>query len=187
MKNELSFKILESLDTDDYEVRIFIDKQDLLDDEHLGLDPTPFFEQDFDKEGTLYVGRCNCGVEGCDDITVDVSFEENSVTWRDNDQLKMVFDRNEYENLIYNAKNDYSWEDIKRKVERLINNILKNTQTKDGFTFAWASARMEEGQIALSYNKDSEQKLFYIEWDGEREENAIEMVNNFLKHSPLLK
>lgn len=179
--NKLSFKILPSPETNDHEVRILVDGQDFLGDNYLGLDPTSFFEQDFDKEGTLCIGRCTCGVEGCDDFTVNVSFNENSVSWTDSKQLDLLFDKTEYINLIIRAKNNHSWEDINRKVERITTDILKNSQTKNGYKFDWASARIHDKQITLSYSKDSDQKLFHIPWDGQSEKNVKQNTAQFLK------
>jgi hypothetical protein len=179
--NNISFNILLSQETNDHETRIFIDNKDFLGSDYLGIDPPSFFSQDnFNKNGELMIGRCTCGVEGCCDYSVTIIANQNKILWTDNNGLNLIFEKSEYDSIITKAKNDYSWEDIKRKVERLTTNILKNSQTKDNYHFDWASARINDSQITLSYNKNGEQKLFEIIWDGQTEDNVEKNANFFL-------
>jgi hypothetical protein len=178
--NKISFKILPSPETNDHEIRILIDNEDFLGDDFLGLDPPSFFSQDnFDKNGALMVGRCTCGVEGCCDYPVTVVVNKDTILWTNNNGLNLSFDKQEYVRSINAAKNDYSWEDIKRKVERLTMNVLKNSRTKDNYIFNWASARINDRQITLSYSKNGDQKLFDIAWDGHSEANIEENAKQF--------
>ena len=178
--NKISFNILPSPETNDHEIRILIDDEDFLGDDYLGLDPPSFFSQDnFDKHGELLVGRCTCGVEGCCDYLVTVIVNQDNISWTNNNGLDLIFDRQEYNHSIYVAKNDYSWEDIKRKVERLTTSILINSQTKDNYYFNWASARIDDKQITLSYSKNGDQKLYNISWDGQSESNVEDSVKKF--------
>lgn len=180
--NKLSFNILPSPDTNDHEIRILIDDEDFLGDDFLGLDPTLFFSQDnFDKNGELIIGRCTCGVEGCCDYPVTVVVNQANVLWTNSNGLNLCFNMQDYSRSIDAAKNDYSWEDIKRKVERLTTNILKHTQTKDNYIFNWSSARINDKQITLSYSKNGDQKLFYIVWDGQSENNIEENAKRFFR------
>jgi hypothetical protein len=178
--NELSFKILASPETNDHEVRILIDNEDLLGSDYLGLDPPSFFDQDnFFKNGELMIGRCSCGVEGCSDYSVNVTIAEN-ISWTDNNGLNLLFDKEEYINSIKRARDNNSWEDIKRRVERLTTEVLKNSQTKNNYQFKWASARMSDKNITLSYCKDGDQILFNIFWDGQTENNVTQNAQIFL-------
>ena len=180
--NKISFNILPSPETNDHEIRILIDDEDFLGNDYLGLDPLSFFSQDnFDKNGELMVGRCTCGVEGCGDYAVDVVVNQNNISWTNDNGLNLVFDKQDYDHSIDTAKNDYSWEDIKRKVERLTTNILKLSQTKDNYHFNWASARINDKQITLSYSKNGDQKLFDIVWDGQSESNVVHNAKQFLR------
>ncbi len=183
LRNKISFEISPNPDTADYQVRIFIDKRDVLGDEYLGLDPEPFFEQDFEQEGDLYIGRCLCGVEGCDDMLINVTFQNNMVLWRGDNGFNFQFDKHEYANTIDITKNDYSWEDKERRLERIISEILKHTEIENDFSFAWASTQFEENTITLSYHKESEQQLYHIAWDGKSEDDAIKSVIEFLKEN----
>lgn len=180
--NKISFNILPSPETNDHEIRILIDDEDFLGDDFLGLDPPSFFSQNnFDKNGELMIGRCTCGVEGCCDFPVTVVVNHDNVLWTNDNGLNLSFDKQDYDRSIDTAKTDYSWEDIKRKVERLATDVLKNSQTKDGYCFNWASARINDKQITLSYNKNGDQKLFDITWDGQSENNVEENARQFFK------
>ena len=180
--NKLSFHILPSPESNDHEIRILIDNEDFLGNDYLGLDPPSFFSQDnLEKDGEIMVGRCTCGVEGCGDYPLKVVINQENVLWTNNNGLNLIFERQDYHRSICEAKNDYSWEDIKRTVERLTTNILKHSQTKDNYNFNWASARIKDKQITLSYSKNSYQKLFEIGWDGQSENNVEENARQFIK------
>lgn len=180
--NRISFNILPSPDSNDHEIRILIDNKDFLGNDYLGLDPPSFFSQNnFDKNGELMVGRCTCGVEGCCDYSVTVVVNQNTITWTNNNGLNLTFDKQDYDRSIDAAKTDHSWEDIKRKVERLTTNILECSQTKDNYHFNWASARINDKQITLSYSKNGDQKLFDIVWDGQSESSVEHNAKQFLR------
>lgn len=180
--NKISFNILPSPESHDHEIRILIDNEDFLGSDYLGLDPPAFFSQEnFDKNGELMIGRCTCGCEGCSDYPITVIASEDTISWTNNNGLNLVFDKQDYNRSIETAKNDYSWEDIKRKVERLTTNILKHSRTKDNYNFNWASARIKDNQITLSYSKNGDQKLFDIVWDGQTETNVEHNAKQFFK------
>lgn len=184
--NTVSFKILPCPESNDHEIRILIDEEDILGEDYLGLDPPAFFNQtNFDQNGELMVGRCSCGCEGCCDFPVTVQVQDNIIQWTNNNGLKLKFDKEKYLNAINSARIDFTWEDINRKVERLTTNILKNSETKSGYRFDWASARIKPQNITLSYSKNGDQKLFDISWDGQTETNietkAKQFLNNELK------
>jgi len=180
--NNISFKILPSPATNDHEVRIFVDNEDFLGNNYLGIDPPSFFSQNnLDKSGELMVGRCTCGVEGCCDYPVTVSVNEKTISWTDNIGVNLLFDKTEYNNSITIAKNDHSWEDIKRKVERLATDILKHSKTKDNYNFDWVSTRIKDKYITLSYSKNDDQKLFDINWNGQSETDVEYKAKQFLK------
>jgi len=179
--NKLSFNILPSPETNDHEVRILIDNEDFLGSDYLGLDPPLFFNQDnLDKNGELIIGRCSCGVDGCCDYPIIVTIAEN-VTWTDKYGLNLSFDKEEYFTLMKRSRGDYSWEDIKRRVERLTTDVLRYSKTKDNYQFMWASARINDKQITLSYSKNGDQLLFNFFWDGKTDNNVIQNAEYFLK------
>lgn len=158
--NNIGFKILPSPESNDFEVRILIDCKDFLGDDYLGLDPQVFFDQQtFFQSGELMIGRCTCGCEGCSDYPVTVNVGNDKIIWTNHNGLKFEFNKVEFERTIAEARNDNSWEDENRKIERLVSNLLFNTKTKDDYNFNWASARIKSDFITLSFSKNGEQKL----------------------------
>lgn len=182
--NLLSFTILPSPTSKDHEIRILIDGEDIIGKDFLGPDPPVFLKQaNLLKGGYILIGRCTCGEAGCGSCGVTVMLDKDMVLLKDDSGLNLVFDRQAYEYTIEAAKNDHSWEDIKRKVERLTTEILNNSRTKDNYIFDWASARITENKITLSYRKDRFQKLFDIAWDGKRKRMLRRMPESFyLRH-----
>jgi len=179
--NNIAFKILPSPESNDSEVRIFIDGNDFLGNDYLGLDPPVFFDQrTFFQAGELMIGRCTCGCEGCSDYPVTVNIDSNKIIWTNHNGVKLEFNKVEYEKTILEAKNDHSWEDENRKIERLVSNLLHNTNTKEGFNFNWASARIKDDCITLSFTKNGEQKLLEFSRDKISLDNTLFNAKEFL-------
>ncbi|WKK83586.2 hypothetical protein QYS48_14895 [Marivirga arenosa] len=190
--NRLSFNIIPSPESNDHQVRILIDNEDWLHDDYLGIDPPRFFQQETFLSGDLLVGRCDCGVEGCGDLIVNVHSDKDKMIWTNNDGLKLQFDKTEYSKVIEFSKTDFKWEDINRRVERLMTNIFNASQTIDGLTFDWASCRIENKRVNLSYSKkglpeDFKQEILKFAWDGKSESNAIDNAEKFLQTNKRLK
>jgi hypothetical protein len=179
--NTLSFKILPTDESHDHEVKILIDDSDILGKDHLGIDPPEFFGQhNLVTSGQILIGRCSCGVVGCDDYSVNVNIFGDKITWTNNNGLNLEFDKSTYEKTISSAKTDHSWESKERRVERLTFDILKNTKTTNDYKFDWTSARIKENVITISYSKDVQQKLFEFDWDGQTDLSAVTGANHFL-------
>lgn len=179
--NALSFKILPTDESHDHEIRILIDDSDILGNDYLGIDPPEFFGQhSLITTGQLLIGRCSCGVVGCDDYPVNVNIFDNKITWTNNNGLNLEFDKSVYLKAISNAKADHSWENKERRVERLTSDMLKNTKTMNNYKFDWTSARIKENVITVSYSKDGQQNLFEFNWDGRTDQSAVNGANLFL-------
>ena len=184
--NTLSFNILSTDEAHDHEVRILIDNSDILGIDHLGIDPPEFFGQpDLISTGKILIGRCSCGVVGCDDYAVYVNNFMDKITWTNANGLNLEFDKSVYEKTISNAKIDHSWESKERRVERLTSGVLNNTKTNDEYKFNWTSARIKENVITVSYSKDGQQKLFEFNWDGQTDQSAVNGANHFLTHGQI--
>jgi hypothetical protein len=169
-----------------------IDGEDWFRDDYLGIDPPRFFQQDTFFSGDLMVGRCACGVEGCGDLIVNVQSDKDKMIWTSNDGLNLQFDKTEYIDLIELSKADFKWEDINRRVERLVTNIFKGSQTIDGLTFDWASCRIENHKVCLSFSKkgfpeDFKQEILKIDWDGKTESDALTKADKFLRTNNKMK
>ena len=179
--NTLSFEILSTEESHDHEVRILIDNDDILGKDYLGIDPPEFFDQhNLVTKGQILIGRCSCGVVGCDDYPVEVEIIDNKVIWTNKNGLNLEFDKSTYEETILNAKNDHNWESKERRIERLTSEVLKNTLTSDNYMFDWTSARIKENVITVSYSKDGQQKLFEFNWDGQTEQSALTGTNHLV-------
>jgi hypothetical protein len=179
--NTLSFKILPTDESHDHEVRILIDDSDILGKDYLGIDPPEFFgQQNLVTNGQILIGRCSCGVVGCDDYPVFVNNIADKITWTNNSGLNLEFDRSAYEKTISNARTDQRWESKERRVERLTSDILKNTKTGNDYKFDWTSARVKENVITVSYSKSGQQNLFEFKWDGQTDQSAVTGANFFL-------
>lgn len=83
--NNLTFKILPSEQSNDHQVRILIDNDDILrviDSTAIGIDPVVFFSQkSLWPGGELLIGRCGCGCTGCGDETLTVQRKKENVIW----------------------------------------------------------------------------------------------------------
>lgn len=185
--NKLTFNILPTEESNDHQVRILIDDVDWLGEE-LGIDPPEFFKQtNFLTDGELLIGRCSCGVVGCGDVIVNVTSDEETVNWITADEQKLAFDKEEYSRTIETARTDFSWEDLNRKVERHVSELFKNTSIFGMLTFDWASCRIEDKMINLSFSKHEPPEQFRQEirkfrWNGTTVEDALEQANEFLKN-----
>lgn len=185
--NKLSFKILPTDESQDHEVRILIDNSDFLGKKHLGIDPPEFFGQhSLLTEGQILVGRCSCGIIGCDDYAVYVSVFDDKITWTNDRGLNLEFDKSIYIETISGARFDYSWESKERRAERLTSAVLKNTRTSDDYKFDWTSARIKKNTITVSYSKEMQQKIFEFYWDGQTSQNAVTGANCFLEQRQII-
>jgi len=178
--NTLAFEIMPSPSSNDHQARIRIDGTDWLGQEYLGLDPPRLFAQpSLTDGGKLLVGRCECGCEGCDDVLVDVLRQGQAVLWTNAKGLRLHFDREEYDRLVASAREDFSWEDKKRTAERLVSEVFAGVLLDDGYRFDWASARIRDGVMALSFSKSGTQKLFKFSWDSRSPEDALAGTRHF--------
>lgn len=180
--NTLAFEIMPSQISNDHQVRIWIDGTDWLGNGSLGIDPSHFFSQSsLAAGGELLVGRCECGCEGCDDVCVHVRREEHEVLWTNDNELRLRFDRENYDSAIKAAREDLSWEDTKRTAERLVSEVFVGVSLCDGYTFDWASARIRDGVMTLSFTKSGMQKLLKFPWNGRSPQDALNSAQSFYK------
>lgn len=178
--NILTFDIKPSYESNDHQIRIIIDGNDWLGEDFLGLDPPEFFHQKtLFENGELLIGRCNCGCVGCCDVLVNVNFFDDEVIWITDRNNKLYFDKKGYLKSIKEISIDFSWEDLDRKVERLVSKIFDQKTIESKYSFDWASTRIEPNIIKLSFSNKEEQKLYQFSWDGKTVDNAIENARLF--------
>ncbi len=190
--NKLTFRILPSEESHDHQVRIEIDGNDYL-GEFLGIDPPHFFGQNnFFHEGKLLIGRCDCGCEGCCDTIIDVETIENQIVWKIDESTRFEFDKNEYTQYVNEKRMDFSWENLNRRVERLVSEEFKNTTIYADYDFDWASCRIEKNKILLSYSRKGNpenfrQEILKFDWNGINEEDALNRAKEYLKRNRKIK
>jgi len=166
--NKLKIQCIASPETNDHKASIIVDGKDWLGDGFMGLDPPKLFRQEtLLSGGKAFVGRCNCGCEGCDDFIVDVIIDDDEVKWKSVNGYLLRFDRAEYEAEIVAKRIDHSWEDNNRTAERLVDAIFDSIVLSDGWRYDWSSARIGKGKITLSFSLKSQQKLIEFDWDPE--------------------
>lgn len=159
------------------QIRSVVDDIDLYENEYLGIGLSDFFTQKNFFGGKLLIGICCCGCEGCDDYTVDVSVQGNSVVWFDwRVDSEYIFDKSEYEKAIEAVRMNHY-----RQVEKHVPDMLRHTTTKEQYVFNWASVTSKENVITLNYSKphtkqpDTVQKMYEIEW-SENDKWNIEKI-----------
>lgn len=167
--------------SNDHQVRILVDEADWLSDSVLGIDPPEFFAQtELTTGGELLVGRCGCGCVGCDDVTVLVVRDQNEVKWIDSITSALSFSTTQYDLAVHRARFDFAWETPNREAERLAASELVGIAMPDGLAFQWASTRIRDNVLSLSFLRDGVQKIVDLRWDGIRPESARAAATSFL-------
>lgn len=181
----LSFKFAALPDTNDHEIRPFVDGMDFLQPkgkELIGLDPPIFFKQDaLLKGGSLFVGRCSCGEIGCDNRVVTVEISDNKVLWREKNCIVAEFPLSEYIETVRRSAQDTTWESPERTAERLVETVDFANLEESGYVFEWASARIGKGKIVLSFSHHGAQCTFDVGWDGMNPEDAQKQVFRWVR------
>lgn len=180
MTSVLSFRILASPSSNDHEARPLVDGADWLDDDSLGLDPHELVHEFARLPARLLIGRCGCGVVGCGDVTVEVERMEATVEWRLHNGPPIIFDRRQYDAEIARFSTDHAWEPLERRVEREVGQVFAGSATKAGLTFDWATTRIRQGMICLSYSRQGMgQSLLEFSWDGQNLDDALARARRF--------
>ena len=180
MANKLTIAVIACPNTNDHQARLLIDGEDWLGSEYLGLDPSELkTELLANGVGTLIVGRCLCGAVGCADLEVEATRTETTVLWSAPGASNLRFDTVEYDAALDRFARDTSWETVGRTVEREVADLFRGTVTKDGFEFDWASTRIRDGLVHLSFSKGLEQRLLEFSWDGADLASALDRAQAF--------
>ena len=181
--NKLKLHIEPSFESHDFQVKIVIDEVVLFPD-LLGLDPADFFKQDFLKTNSeIIIARCECGIIGCFDTTSKIENIKNSIIWNISNSTEYRFNIVEYQKCIEQAKNDKKWETKERIIERIIGSEFINYKYLDKYDLDWVSLRGDSEEIKISFTFDNpkgytDQEIVKINWNGLKEEDAINAVKN---------
>jgi hypothetical protein len=180
MNHRLTISVSASPSSNDHEARLAIDGKDWLGAEFMGLDP-PMLENELltNRDGSVMVGRCSCGAVGCGDLIVEVTRSKDSVSWSRPETGPVTFDAGQYDAEIARFVQDRTWETLGRAVEREVEQVFSGTLTGDDFSFDWASTRIKNGLVHLSFSKGPEQQLFEFGWDEASLQKAIARAEEF--------
>jgi hypothetical protein len=180
----ISFAFAPSPGTNDDQVLVLADDSDLMKmigSDGLGVDPPEFFAQSSLLEGgDLLIGRCRCGVIGCGDVRVKVAVTDDSVLWRDINGDIYVFEHAQYSQAIAEAASSIDWESTLRRAERLVSLIDFAPVEETDYRFEWASARIGNGRIVLSFDFAGTQRLFEIDCDHQDPDDAVRNVRRWV-------
>jgi len=175
---ELRIRVRPSLETNDHEVCLLGDGEDLIarfENGFIGLDPDdilvpPSSLVAASEPHVATIGRCDCGYAGCGSVEVTISRDAELVTWRSADSSFAVqFRADAYDREVARAANDFSWETPDRTTARLIAaSVDRSALAQRGFTFEWASGRLKEGamSVSLRYERGPYQLIVSMRIDG---------------------
>jgi hypothetical protein len=179
----IAFQFKASPASNDHQVRPLIDDMDVLEtlgEASLGLDPPEFFQQSaLGLEGKLLIGRCSCGVVGCGDVRVDAAVEGQSVTWRLPGRV-YCFGLDQYTSSFKRASENTTWESVGRTAERLVALIDFTRLEQWGYKFEWASTRIANGRVTLSFTNEGAQRLFDVGWNAHNADDAAGQVRRWV-------
>jgi hypothetical protein len=180
MANILTIAVKPASETNEDQARLSIDGKDWLGPEFAGLDP-PMLEAELlgKRIGTLLVGRCWCGMIGCQDVKVEVTRTERCVRWTRPGEHVARFNPAQYDAEVARFAGDRSWESVERAAAREIEHIFRGTTIKGGFEFSGVSTRTRRGFVHLSFRKGYAHKLLKFRWDGASVSGAIERAKLF--------
>jgi hypothetical protein len=172
--------------SNDHQVRPVIDGIDLLRalaDDSLGIDPPQFFRQPaLGRGGKLLIGRCSCGDVGCGPVLVDVAVANRRVTWQFGTERAYHFELHQYLECFERASLNTTWESVGRTAERLVSSIGFEKLSDQRYRFEWASTRITRACVTLCFSKGGKQRLFGVEWDDRRAEDAEQQVRRWAAH-----
>lgn len=172
--HNLALIACDSPETNDHQLRPYVDGDDWLAGDQLGLDPPKFLRQPaLRAEGELIVGRCACGVIGCDDRTVIVERSSHVVIWRSESGRDLRFLQTDYDTEVERAANDFTWEPAGRTAERLVDNALLGKVTSDGYAFRWSSTRIRPDTLTLCFEQQGDQRLVHLAWNGKADDTVV--------------
>ena len=178
MANTLTIAVKPPSETNELQARLLVDGEDWLGPEVAGLDPEMLEAELLGKKlGSLVVGRCWCGIMGCNDVEVEVTRGRAYVHWSGSNSTGLVFIASEYDAELARFAGDKSWEPLERIVGREIEQLFRGTGIRRGFQFESAWASREE--VHLAFRKGGRQKRLKFRWDGSSLSDALNQAKLF--------
>lgn len=199
--NVIRFEVVPSPDTNDHEVKIFLDGEEFI-PKHwsgmMGMDPDQLLSYRHlsaqDEPHQTTVVRCGCGVVGCGNASVRILAQGDRVVWDDwqGDRGEppaetLVFDRAQYTKAVKHAIEDHSWETPDRTAARILASIIDyNTLEANDLKYQWASGRCRSGTLTVSLRgpEGYHQILVHLEWKEQSAEEIAHEAAQLLKTEP---
>lgn len=199
--NVIRFLVVPSPDTNDHEVKIFLDGEDFI-PKHwpnmMGMDPDDLLSYRHlsaqDEPHEVTVVRCRCGEVGCGSASVRISGQSERVIWDDwkGYTVKplaetLTFDRNQYMQAVEHAIEDHSWETPDRTAARILTSIVDhNTLAENNLKYQWASGRIRDSilTVSLSGPEGYHQILVHLDWKEQSAEEIAREAARLLKTDP---
>lgn len=199
--NNIAFRVFSSADTNDHEVRIFVDGKPFI-AEHwpdmMGLDPDDILANGElsprEEPHRAMVVRCGCGIAGCGNVTVRISYDADRVTWDswegDPGQPaagNLTFARDQYLLAVKDAVEDHSWETPDRTAARILASLVDHDALalKD-LKYQWASGRIRDDMFVISLEGPEgwHQILVHVPWNKQSPEEIAREAADLLKTDP---
>jgi hypothetical protein len=192
---EFRVRVRPSPGTNDHEVCLLANDEDLVDlfaPGLMGLDPDDLLIEPCglraDTSHLVLVGRCSCGIAGCDSVEVRIRTEGDRFTWESTDSARRVqFRASQYAAEVVRALHDRSWETPDRTAARLIAQSVDRTWlTGRGFEFSWASGRCMQGMMTAAFvlTPGPYEVLVNLPWDGEDVRTIVAEFKKTLSQPP---
>lgn len=199
--SELRFQVSSSSETNDHEVTIFIDDEDIIEKycgTMMGMDPDDVLAFEFlaprKEPFDATIVRCGCGVVGCGNASVRISQNNQEVIWDNWDGAwknynpgTIRFQTDRYFHSLAGAIENHSWETPDRTAARLLKGqIDADFLERFGLKYEWASGRVFPDQFAIAMRGPSgyHQILLRIPWSNESPEEIAEIASNLLGTNP---
>jgi len=199
--NTIAFRVFPSPDTNDHEVKIFVDGESFIDKhwpDMMGMDPGDLLSYrelvPRDQAHASAVVRCGCGIVGCGSASVRISAQGDRVTWDswqgDTGELPaptLVFARGQYMQAVEEAVEDHSWETPDRTASRLLVSLIdQEVLAPENLTFQWASGRIRDKALTISLAgpPSHHQILVHVSWNGEPPSVIARKAADLLKRDP---
>ena len=198
--NTIAFRVFPSPDTNDHEVRIFVDGKPLIAEhwpEMMGMDPDDLLSyrelapREEVHEATVV--RCGCGIVGCGSAWVRISAEGNLVIWDswagdtgNPPAGTLVFAREQYMQAVKDAIEDHSWETPDRTAARILASLVDHRALAlNNLKYQWASGRIRNATLTISLSlPPSYQILVHMPWNQESPDEIARESADILKTDP---
>ena len=187
--NIIEFRIQQTsspCNSQDKEVRLFVDGQDLIGSEsgELGIHPRVFYRQTALLEGgVLTYARCSCGDIGCGSQDVMVTLQDCEISWIQSSKLKYVFNERQYRDALEKVMADRTWENDEDTFQRQAGEFDYSRFGVAGWQLYWVSLQPASARILLSFRNSTDQyESLAVPFQGEGQDHALAILQQSIPH-----